>query len=239
MRIHTGIAPEFTRLEMGDPLAAVEPLTVIEATRAWRYAATKSNCCVQRAAAGGLCRRSLCARDDLYGEVLTEDENRLPQPIEPGDASAAVSTNSLRVLGAANPAAEIVQRVRLSSGVVTPNGDGVNDRLAIEYALFLLPAPVPVVLEVYDLAGNRRAHEEVGAQGTGPQRALWDGRDEQGRTFAARLVLIGVGVGDRGPARACAPARWLGLLRKQRMAIFLWCATLSLLAGPRGRGFYL
>ena len=80
--------------------------------------------------------------------------------------------------------------MRLSSGVVTPNGDGVNDRLAIEYALFLLPAPVPVILDVYDLAGNRRAHVEVGAQGTGPQRAFWDGRDAQGALLPPGLYLL-------------------------------------------------
>ena len=122
--------------------------------------------------------------------MLAEGESRLPQPIEPGDASAAVSTNSLRVLGAADTASEVIQRVRLSSGIITPNGDGVNDRLAIEYALFLLPAPVPVVLNVYDLAGNRRAQMEVGAQGTGPQRAFWDGRDEQGALLPPGLYLL-------------------------------------------------
>ncbi len=191
VRIHTGIAPEFTRLEMGDPLAAVEPLAVVEGDASLEVLLPQKVTAASNEPLRVVFAAEVFARATTFtGEVLTEDENRLPQPIEPGDASAAVSTNSLRVLGAANPAAEIVQRVRLSSGVVTPNGDGVNDRLAIEYALFLLPAPVPVVLDVYDLAGNRRAHVEIGAQGTGPQRAFWDGRDQQGALLPPGLYLL-------------------------------------------------
>ena len=49
---------------------------------------------------------------------------------------------------------------------------------------------MPVVLNVYDLAGNRRAQMEVGAQGTGPQRAFWDGRDEQGALLPPGLYLL-------------------------------------------------
>ena len=82
--------------------------------------------------------------------------------------------------------------MHLSSGVITPNGDGVNDRLTLEYALFLLPAPVPVVLEVYDLAGNRRAHVEIGAYRarvrSGPFGMAATSRV---RTPAAGPVLIG------------------------------------------------
>ena len=191
VRIHTGIAPEFARLEMGDPLAAVEPLAVVEGDASLEVLLPQKVTAASNEPLRVVFAAEVFARATTFtGEVLTEDENRLPQPIEPGDASAAVSTNSLRVLGAANPDAEIVQRVRLSSGVVTPNGDGVNDRLALEYALFLLPAPVPVVLDVYDLAGNRRAHVEIGAQGTGPQRAFWDGRDEQGALLPPGLYLL-------------------------------------------------
>ena len=173
------------------------------------------------------------------GEVLTEDESLLPQPIEPGDASAAVATNSLRVLGAANTASEIIQRVRSSSGVVTPNGDGVNDRLAIEYALFLLPAPVPVVLDVYDLAGNRRAHVEIGAQGHGSAAGLLGWRDEQGALLPPGLYLLELAlVTEAQHGRALLP---VGLAYKEATheALFLVCDSQPVSPPPRGRGFYL
>ena len=191
VRIHTGIAPEFARLEMGDPLAIVEPLAVIEGDTSLEVVLPQKVTAESNELLRVVFDVEVFARATTFtGEVLAEGESRLPQPIEPGDASDAVSTNSLRVLGAADTASEVIQRVRLSSGIITPNGDGVNDRLAIEYALFLLPAPVPVVLNVYDLAGNRRAQMEVGAQGTGPQRAFWDGRDEQGALLPPGLYLL-------------------------------------------------
>ena len=191
VRIHTGIAPEFMRLEMGDPLAAVEPLAVVEGDASLEVLLPQKMTAESNEPLRVVFAAEVFARATTFtGEVLSEDESLLPQPIEPGDASTAVSTNSLRVLGVADAASEIIRRVRLSSGVVTPNGDQVNDRLAIEYALFLLPAPVPVVLDVYDLAGNRRAHVEIGAQGTGPQRAFWDGRDEQGALLPPGLYVL-------------------------------------------------
>ena len=191
VRIHTGTAPEFVRLEMGDPLAAVEAPAVVEGDASLEVLLPQKVTAAANEPLRVVFDAEVFARATTFtGEVLTEDESLLPQPIEPGDASAAVATNSLRVLGTADTVSEVVRRVRSSSGVITPNGDGVNDRLALEYALFLLPAPVPVVLDVYDLAGNRRAHVEVGAQGTGPQRAFWDGRDEQGALLPPGLYLL-------------------------------------------------
>ena len=55
--------------------------------------------------------------------------------------------------------------------------------------------PVPVVLDVYDLANRRRARVEVGAQGTGPQRAFWDGRDAQGALLPPGLYLCHIDLG--------------------------------------------
>jgi hypothetical protein len=125
-------------------------------------------------------------------EVFSAEEGGLPQPIEPGDASVAVSTNSLRVLGIEGATPDFIQQLRLSSGIITPNGDGVNDRLAIDYELFLLPDPIPVVLNIYDLQGRRRAHIEVGVQSAGLQQVFWDGRDERGALLDPGLYLLDI-----------------------------------------------
>lgn len=191
VRIHTGIAPEFVRLEMGDPLAVVEPVDTVAGDASLEVLLPRKVTAASNAPLRVTFAAEVFARATTFtGEVLAADESLLPQPIEPGDASDAISTNSLRVLGTAAAGSEIIRRVRLSSAVITPNGDGVNDRLAIEYALFLLPAPVPMVLDVYDLAGNLCTHVEVGAQGTGPQRAFWDGHDEQGALLPPGLYVL-------------------------------------------------
>ena len=73
---------------------------------------------------------------------------------------------------------------------MTPNGDGVNDRLAIDYTLFRLPAPVPVVLNIYDLQGVRLGRRAFGVQSAGPQSVEWDGRDAAGQMLAPGLYLV-------------------------------------------------
>ena len=81
------------------------------------------------------------------GEVLDSEREVLPQPIVGGDVGAALSTNSLRVLGRADAAPGVVRDLDLSPPVLPPNGDGINARLRIRYELFRLPATVPVALK--------------------------------------------------------------------------------------------
>lgn len=128
------------------------------------------------------------------GEVFNESRDNLPQPVEGGDVSDAVSTNSLRVLAssAANP--QLVQDLRFSSGVFTPNGDGINDELILSYSLFALPQSVPVELRVFSLDGRLVVEAQRGQQGSGPQTLRWDGRDQQGTALAPGIYLLGVGV---------------------------------------------
>ena len=130
----------------------------------------------------------------FQGEVFNVDSEDLPQPVESGDVVDGVSTNSLRVLASAAENPQLVQDVRFSSGVVTPNGDGVNDELAISYSLFALPQSVPVQLKVYSLEGRLVALVERGQQGSGPQTLRWDGRDQHGNALAPGVYLLGIGV---------------------------------------------
>ena len=130
----------------------------------------------------------------FQGEVFNVNSEDLPQPVEGGDVSDVVGTNSLRVLAFSDANPEVVQDLRFSSGVVTPNGDGVNDELLISYSLFALPQSVPVQLKVFSLEGRQVALVERGQQGSGPQTLIWDGRDQQGATLAPGIYLLGVGI---------------------------------------------
>ena len=128
------------------------------------------------------------------GEVFNTDSADLPQPVEGGDVSDAVGTNSLRVLAASAANPQLVQDVQFSSGVITPNGDGVNDELVISYSLFALPQSVPVQLQVFSLDGRRVAQVQRGQQGSGPQQLHWDGRNQRGEMLAPGLYLLGIGI---------------------------------------------
>ena len=130
----------------------------------------------------------------FQGEVFNKDSGDLPQPIEGGDVSDAVSTNSLRVLASSSENPDLVQDLRFSSAVVTPNGDGVNDELVVDYTLFALPRNVPVQLEIFSLAGRRVALIERGQQSSGPQTLRWDGRDQDGEVLPPGIYLLGIGI---------------------------------------------
>ena len=102
-----------------------------------------------------------------------------------------IATNTLRVL-AATARAEKIRDLRLSTSVVTPNGDGINDLLDIEYTLFGLPDAVAARFEVYTLDGRQVAARAVGLQRSGLQRIEWDGRDESGGLLPPGLYLLGL-----------------------------------------------
>ena len=93
-------------------------------------------------------------------------------------------------MGGSTRAENIIENLAFSTGVVTPNGDGVHDQLVIDYILFRLPTPVPVVLSVYDLRGVQRGRRALGMQSAGPQTVQWDGRDAHGQLLAPGLYLV-------------------------------------------------
>ena len=109
-----------------------------------------------------------------------------------GDVGEALSTNSLRVLGISGQSPDFIQELAFSSPVLTPNGDGVNDELLVNYVLFRLPEAVPVVLDVYSLDGRQVARVEAGLQNSGPQTLSWDGRNQAGEQLPPGLYLTAV-----------------------------------------------
>ena len=72
----------------------------------------------------------------------------------------------------------------------TPNADGINDLLKVEYDLVNLVGGVPVALEVFNLAGVRVADIAVDAGISGRFSATWDGRDDQARLLSPGLYLL-------------------------------------------------
>jgi hypothetical protein len=124
------------------------------------------------------------------GEVFDTQSTSLPQQIEAGDASDAIGTNNLRVLGGSEQTGDIIEDLRFVSSAVTPNGDGINDALRIEYTLFRMPAPIPVELNVYDLQGRRVGQMELGLQSAGPQQVEWDGSNGSGALLPPGMYLI-------------------------------------------------
>ncbi len=133
----------------------------------------------------------------LASRLFNTSAASLPQSIEAGDAHADVASNSIQVV-ANDEALGILGAVGLSAPVVTPNGDGVNEQVAIGFDLFGV-AGGALRVEARDLRGRRCAAILDAPAAAGPYAMQWDARDERGKLVPPGLYLIRVAVEvDRG-----------------------------------------
>jgi hypothetical protein len=193
VRVRTGTATRFRRLEMGTLPAAVEPVRVEEQEDGLLVVlpgrVTAADNPLIRLVFGA---ELFVLATTFEGQVLDTAVESLPQPIEAGDVEKEIATNSLRVLGQSGQTSSLVQELLFSSPILTPNGDGVNDRLELSYSLFRLPQKVAVRLEIYALDGRRVGTLPVGQQASGRQRVEWDGRSQTGELLPPGLYLMGI-----------------------------------------------
>jgi hypothetical protein len=92
-----------------------------------------------------------------------------------------------------------VNALKLASSVFTPNGDGVNDKLEIEYGLLNLFGAVPVALDLYDLSGRRVGMVYRGTAASGRFALAWDGVLASGEVPVPGVYLLRLEVdSDRG-----------------------------------------
>ncbi len=112
----------------------------------------------------------------------------VPQILEPGNAVSfgPDDVDELASLAVAIPQAQVgklVGQISLSTEILTPNGDGINDEMEIFFNLLQLTLPTPVVLEIYDLAG-RKVHTVFSEEHRiGPIIQSWDGKGADGRSL--------------------------------------------------------
>ncbi len=103
-----------------------------------------------------------------------------------------VQRNSLTLV-AATQSKELFADLQIPSPVFTPNGDGVNDQMSLEFTLFLVPPDTGVQVEIFDLSG-RSVHRFVERReaSTGTYSIRWDGADEAGNLLPPGLYALRV-----------------------------------------------
>ena len=118
------------------------------------------------------------------------------QRVDSGDAYAEVvsSTNAVRL----PVAPQLLANVSIEPRILTPNADGVNDVLRVEFDLVNVLAPRLVGLRVFDMAG--RLLQLLEDQGLAGDRALvWDGRAQDGVRVPPGLYVAELRIdGDGG-----------------------------------------
>ena len=118
-------------------------------------------------------------------DASTEDASR--QRVDPGDATDQVAS-STNVVGLP-VARDLLLNVVFDTAVLTPNGDGINDALAVRADVINILEPRPWHLRLYDLAG-RALVERSQAVTAGAQDFTWDGRDQAGQLVPPGLYVL-------------------------------------------------
>ena len=119
------------------------------------------------------------------------------QRVEAGDALFQLEGNQVWVgiqLGGG-----LLHQVGVETPVLTPNGDGVNDVVAVEYTVLKLAQAGTVEVAVFDISGRRVQQLYRGRDRSGRYGRLWDGRGADGRVVGPGLYVYRVRVAaDQG-----------------------------------------
>jgi hypothetical protein len=122
----------------------------------------------------------------------------VPQSITAGNADVLEDSDQLSV-DLARFGERTIRSLALNPPVFSPNGDGINDVVQIDYDLLNLVGAVPVKAEVYDLSGRSLGVVLSDQMASGRFSAQWDGRDSSGKLLPPGLYLLRLSVeADKG-----------------------------------------
>ena len=118
-------------------------------------------------------------------DVRTADASR--QRVDPGDATGQVASSTNVV--SLPVARDLLRNVVFDTALLTPNGDGINDVLAVRADVINMLEPRPWHLRLYDLAGHALV-ERSQAVTAGAWDFTWNGRDQAGQQVPPGLYVL-------------------------------------------------
>jgi len=121
----------------------------------------------------------------VEGELLTVHQSAREDDVDPlslgGSLVVRIASEEGRL--------PLLQSVSPSSPIISPNGDGINDRFELRYALLKLTEAAPSYLNIHALDGRLVRQIEGGLQLNGDQIYRWDGFDAQGDRLTPGLYI--------------------------------------------------
>ena len=128
--------------------------------------------------------------------VIHSSAPDVAQHVDEGDATKIVRSEEMTVFVPVEN--RLIGDVQISPGPFTPNGDGTNDKVRIDFSVFKMYVPVPVWVEILDLSGKSIRRVEHQRQiSSGRYSIEWDGRDREGQIVDPGVYVVMIGVGDR------------------------------------------
>lgn len=123
--------------------------------------------------------------------VIDSRDAEQGQPVEASFAGATI----VRLIESSG----LLPEVAVNPPVFTPNGDGANDEVRIEFLVNRLNSVRPVTVDIFDVAGRlvveldaREIHDRTGKSGR--YVAVWQGLDSSGRLLPPGIYLCRVDV---------------------------------------------
>ena len=144
-------------------------------------------------------------------ELSRVDIPNVQQAASAGDATDVAQGSSLSVVSDLQ-GIPLLDRVSVSSTVLTPNGDGINDELIIGLSIFHVEGAKSLAVEVFDLSGRRvrdLTREQVNP--SGDHTFTWDGRDQSGRLLPPGTYALRAAFDVDGTSGTIARTRIVGL----------------------------
>ena len=158
----------------------------------------------------------LAYSSDFAGRALVEGTDAF-QWVEGGDAASLDEADAgwdsgITVLSPWVTGGGLIGGFSLEAPVLTPNGDGVNDRLRMNFEVLTVVGDADIEVVLLDVSGRRRAtiFEHQGGNGTYTGAGLdWEVRDDRGDPLPPGLYLVQLRV--EGDARSTSAVRALGI----------------------------
>ena len=186
--------PKFGELFIGNPPEKVEPTEIIEELGSLTVLFPSSHRITGRDVLQIIFDAQVFVQGSfLNAEVFDTQSEEVPQRVLSGDANPDVTTNTLRVLTAAESAREVLSSFEVTPRVFSPNGDAINEEALIALTLSQLVVPVEVEVAIFDLAG-RRVRTLAGEERSGNHIRPWDGRDDNEQLLPGGIYLVKVSV---------------------------------------------
>ncbi len=132
----------------------------------------------------------------VEGELLTVHQSAQEEDVDPLSLGGSLVVRVASEEGAL----PLFEGIAASSDVISPNGDGINDRFELRYALLKLTQAAASRLDIYALDGRLLRRIDGGLQLNGDQVYRWEGRDEIGELVGPGLYVYRLLVeSDGGP----------------------------------------